>query len=237
MEVEDTDNKKVQVPNPAYAIWLARDQTLMSYLVKSLDTDLLAQVIGLEHAHEIWSTIQELFASQSRARVNFLRGALINTKKQDLFITTMKGFVSELAAAGKTVDQDELKGYILGGLDDDRYTPFATSIKANPTTTCADMCSQLHAFDDRQASLSQIGQSNVVFQSSANVVSHNGGGPPSRDDREAPGGQYHDRDYRRDNRDRRDDGGSYYRRDDRDTGGYNCRDDIDTGGYNRRDDR
>jgi hypothetical protein len=94
MEVEDTDNKKVQVPNPAYAIWLARDQTLMSYLVKSLDTDLLAQVIGLEHAHEIWSTIQELFASQSRARVNFLRGALINTKKQDLtarqFIATMK---------------------------------------------------------------------------------------------------------------------------------------------------
>jgi hypothetical protein len=41
------------------------------------------------------------------------------------------------------MDQDELKGYILGGLDDDRYTPFVTSINANPATTCVDMCSQI----------------------------------------------------------------------------------------------
>jgi hypothetical protein len=80
-EIEDSDK---QVPSRAYAIWHAQDQALMSYLVKSLYSDLLAQVIGLEHAHEIWTTIQELFASQSRARINFLRGALINTKKHDM---------------------------------------------------------------------------------------------------------------------------------------------------------
>jgi hypothetical protein len=173
-EIEDTDKNKIQVPSRAYAVWFARDQALMSYLVKSLDQDLLAQMIGLTHSHQIWSTIQSLFASQSRARVNFLRGALINTKKQDMtarkYIATMQGFVQELAAAGKTVDQDELKGYILGGLDDDRYTPFVTLINANPTTTCVDMCSQLQAFDDRQTSMSQSGQSNTVFQSSANTV-------------------------------------------------------------------
>ena len=73
VEVEDTDKRKTTIPNQDYAIWNARDQTVMSYLVKSLDQDLLAHVIGLEHAHEIWSTIEELFASQSRARVNFLR--------------------------------------------------------------------------------------------------------------------------------------------------------------------
>jgi hypothetical protein len=77
--------------------------------------------------------------------VNFLHGALSNTKKQDMsarqYIATMQGFVQELAAAGKTVDQDELKGYILGGLDDDHYTPFVTSINANHATTCVDMCS------------------------------------------------------------------------------------------------
>jgi hypothetical protein len=79
--------------------------------------------------------------------VNFLRGALINTKKQDMsawqYIATMQGFVQELVAVGKTVHQDELKGYILGGLDDDRYAPFVTSINANPATTCVDMCSQI----------------------------------------------------------------------------------------------
>jgi hypothetical protein len=83
-EIEDTDKKKIQIPNQAYAVWFARDQALMSYLVKSLDQDLLAQMIGLTQAHQICSTIQSLFASQSRARVNFLRGALINTKKQDM---------------------------------------------------------------------------------------------------------------------------------------------------------
>jgi hypothetical protein len=179
-EIEDKDKKKIQVPSRAYAVWFARDQALMSYLVKSLDQDLLAQMIGLQHAHQIWSTIQSLFASQSRARVNFLRCALINTKKQDMsarqYIATMQGFVQELAAAGKTIDQDELKGYILGGLDDDRYTPFVTSINANPTTICVNMCSQLQAFDDRQTALSQSGQSGTGFQSSANTATHGGGG-------------------------------------------------------------
>ena len=57
VEVEDEEKKKINVPNQAYAVWLARDQTVMSYLVKSLDSDLLAQVIGHEHAHQVWSTI------------------------------------------------------------------------------------------------------------------------------------------------------------------------------------
>ena len=157
VETEDDEKKKITIPNQAYAVWLACDQTVMSYLVKSLNVDLLVQVICLEHAHEVWTTIEDLFAYQSRARVNMLRGALINTKKLDMparqFITKMKGFVSELATIGKTVDDDELRGYIPGGLDD-QYTPFVTSINANPSTTCADMCSQLQAFDDRQLLLS-----------------------------------------------------------------------------------
>jgi hypothetical protein len=53
-------------------------------------------------------------------------GALSNTKKQDptnkQFINKMKAFVTELAAARKTADDDELKGYILNDLNID-YTP------------------------------------------------------------------------------------------------------------------
>jgi hypothetical protein len=152
------DKKKITVPSPEYAVWLARDQVVLSHLVKSLDPDLLAQIIGLEHAHQVLSKIEALFASQSRARVNFLRGALINTKKLEMtareYIAKMQSFASELAAAGKIVDDDELKGYILGGLDH-RYTSLVASINAVPATTCADTCSQLQAFDDRQEALAQ----------------------------------------------------------------------------------
>ncbi|KAK1667743.1 hypothetical protein QYE76_055902 [Lolium multiflorum] len=116
LEVEDAEKVKKQVPNDAYDVWLARDQTVMSYLVKGMSADLLAQVVGLEHASEVWATVEDIFASQSRAKVNMLRGALSNTKKLDStaaqYIAKMKGFVSELAAAGKHVDDDELKGIV-----------------------------------------------------------------------------------------------------------------------------
>jgi hypothetical protein len=84
LEVEDSEKKKSTVPNEAYAVWLARDQTVLSYLVKGLDVDLLSHVVGLESAHQAWTTIEGLFASQSRSRVNMLRGALANTKKLEL---------------------------------------------------------------------------------------------------------------------------------------------------------
>jgi hypothetical protein len=54
---------------------------MVSYLVQSLDSGILSQVVELEHAHEVWSTIEELFSSQSCSRANMLRGALAKTKK------------------------------------------------------------------------------------------------------------------------------------------------------------
>ncbi|XP_071685030.1 uncharacterized protein [Lolium perenne] len=99
---EDSEKNMISIPNDAYAVWLARDQTVLSYLVKGLDVDLLSHVIGLESTHQVWSTIEGLFTSQSRSRVNMLRSALANTKKLELtvpqFISKMRGFASELAA-------------------------------------------------------------------------------------------------------------------------------------------
>ena len=64
-----------------------------------------------------------MFSTASRTRINHLRGALNNTKKNDMtaaqFFAKLKGFSLELAAAGKPVEDDEMIGYILNGLDDD----------------------------------------------------------------------------------------------------------------------
>jgi hypothetical protein len=50
LEVEDDEEKKQTIPNPAYDTWVTRDQHVMSYLMNSLSDELLAHVIGLEHA-------------------------------------------------------------------------------------------------------------------------------------------------------------------------------------------
>jgi hypothetical protein len=95
-----------------------------------------------------------------------LRGALANTKKNDMtvaqFISKMCGFASELATAGKIMDDDELKGYILGGLQGP-YTPFVASMNGVPNTTLTDLCSQLQAFDDRERILAEASQIAPVF--------------------------------------------------------------------------
>jgi hypothetical protein len=84
-----------------------RDKQLVSYLVKSISPDLLGEVLGLEHAAEIWAAIAAKFAAQVKVRVGTLTAALINTKKRYLsatdYINKKKGFASELASAGRPV--------------------------------------------------------------------------------------------------------------------------------------
>jgi hypothetical protein len=115
-----------------------------------------------------------------------LRAALANTKKLELtalvFISKMKGFASELAAAGRVISDEEINEYVLPGLDGE-YNAIVASVNANPSTSFADVCNQLTAYDYRQHMLSESGQSSGSFQSSVHAASrhderydNNGGG-------------------------------------------------------------
>jgi hypothetical protein len=53
-EAKDSEKKKITVSNRNYAFWLAKDQIVMSYLTKVMNQDILPQIIGLEHASEVW---------------------------------------------------------------------------------------------------------------------------------------------------------------------------------------
>ena len=91
------------------------------------------------------------------------------------YIAKMKTIASELAAAGKPLDDEELIWSILHGLDG-AYNNLKTAIRANPNTTLTDLYSQLQAFD-------QMNQpsDNEVFLSSANVARRSATEPPPRD--------------------------------------------------------
>jgi hypothetical protein len=72
IEVEDSNNKKTIVPNPAYVTWVGRDQAVLGFLVNSLAPEIVAHIVGLQHASEVWSVITKMFSNTSRTRINHL---------------------------------------------------------------------------------------------------------------------------------------------------------------------
>jgi hypothetical protein len=146
LEVEDFDKKKTMVPNPAYATWLAHDQHVLGWLVNSLSPEILAHVIDQDNTIVAWSTITSMFSSASKSKASHLRTALNNSKKKDMtadqYVTKMKGYVSELAAVEKIVDDDEFVGYILNGVDK-TYSALVDHDQATPGISLDDLFGQL----------------------------------------------------------------------------------------------
>jgi hypothetical protein len=164
-EVEDSEKKKTRQPNPAYAAWLSRDQTVLGWLLQTLSPEVIAHVVGIDSSADLWAILTTMFSGRSRSKLNELRGALTSTKKNDLtsaaYFTKMKSFASELAtselaAAGKPVDEDEMVGYIVNGLDAS-YNDVAANVNGNADTTLDDLYDQVCAHDRRQDMLSSTG--------------------------------------------------------------------------------
>ncbi|KAK1610430.1 hypothetical protein QYE76_034103 [Lolium multiflorum] len=120
LEIEDSEKKKKIIPNSEYAAWVARDQTVLGYLVNSFSPEIVAHVSGLESTAEVWAVITKMLSSQSRSKVNHLRGALNSTKKLDLttaqYFAKMKGFCSELASVANLLMKMSSWGTSLMGL-------------------------------------------------------------------------------------------------------------------------
>jgi hypothetical protein len=91
LSVNDPDKEKepTETPNPAYAIWLARDQLVLSYLLNSLSKEILMHVLRIEHVAGIWAAVEEMFASQSQSKITNLRIALANTNPQHDFCSLL----------------------------------------------------------------------------------------------------------------------------------------------------
>jgi hypothetical protein len=127
------------------------------------------------------------------------------------FFTKMKGFASELAAIGKPVDEYELVGFILNGLDGS-YNSLVSSVNANLCTGLNDLYDQICSHNQRQVMLTEMGQDAEDFHSSANVAHHDCPADhdqdrrPRRDGHGDHGGHgYRDRAREEEDRHRRDD--------------------------------
>jgi hypothetical protein len=114
-----------------------------------------------------------MFTTTSRSKVQHLRGALQNAKKNEMmpanFFTKMKGFAFKIAAIGKPVEEYELVGFILNR-NYGSYNSLVSSINANHCTGLDDLYDQICSQDQRHAMLSETGQDADDFHSLANVT-------------------------------------------------------------------
>lgn len=90
--------------NPEYAVWIRRDQFLMSWMLASISESMLGHVVRCNTAREVWSVLERLSLSQSKARIMQLRMSLQTTKKLSLsveeYFMKMRSIADQLSAVG-----------------------------------------------------------------------------------------------------------------------------------------
>jgi hypothetical protein len=168
---ESADDQAKPMLNPAYTAWLARDQSVLSYLLQSLSMEILPHVHRIEHTAGIWKALEEMFAAQSEARNINLLVAPANTKKLRMttseFLTKMQSFSDELVSAGHPLPDRQLVSYILAGLGGG-YNSLVAALGVSTTPiTLSMMYSRLHAYDQRQEMLNA--SPSKEFEMSANM--------------------------------------------------------------------
>ena len=70
------------VPNSDYTKFQKQDSLLSSWLLSSVSSNLLSQIVGCNTSYEIWKTVEIFFSSQSAARIMQYRRKLQNSKKK-----------------------------------------------------------------------------------------------------------------------------------------------------------
>ncbi|RVX16244.1 putative mitochondrial protein [Vitis vinifera] len=102
--------------NPAYILWNKKDQCVLSWINATLSDKVLASVYGITSAREVWSSLANKFASQSRTRVHHLKRKLQTLHQGSMkctdFLEKAKLVSDELAAVGKPLEDDDLMSYI-----------------------------------------------------------------------------------------------------------------------------
>lgn len=116
----EATSSSAQIPNPTYFDWIKQDKLISSWLLGSMNEDLLSQMLHCQMTKEIWSSLDCMFASRNLARVMQLKSKLENLKKgstslKDYFLK-VKNLVDSLTAVGKRLLIDDHILHILAGL-------------------------------------------------------------------------------------------------------------------------
>jgi gag-polypeptide of LTR copia-type len=163
--------------NLAFSNWHKQDQLVLAWIFNSLSPSILAQVINCETSRQLWIEINQMYTSQSMARVLELKLKLQTSKKGGTscaqFLQNMQGIADQLRSIGTDIPDQELVIYTLQGLGTD-FDNFVTaiSLRTNPITM-SELRSLLLSHEARQqANLASLSTSmaNLTIKSADTVI-------------------------------------------------------------------
>ena len=101
------ETQVTQGMNPEFTLWTRHDQFLMSWLLSLMTESMLGHVIRCRIAADIWRTLEQLFNTNSKARLLQLRFLLQITKKGAMsieeYMLKMKNIIESLLVVGQVI--------------------------------------------------------------------------------------------------------------------------------------
>ena len=126
-----SSNDATEILNPKYSEWYQQDKVILSSILSTLSEAILAHVVGLKTSYDVWSTLEKMFSSQSKARIMQTRYQLATLKKGALSVADYFQKAQTLAHTLSSIEEplkdSELISYIIVGLSTD-YDSLVTSI-------------------------------------------------------------------------------------------------------------
>lgn len=111
----------------------------------------MSQVATKETTAQLWSAIEAMFSSRTRARAVNTRLSLATAQKGNQsvaeYVGKMRALGDEMSLAGRPLEEEELVEYIIQGLEAE-FNPMVTVILAQKgEVTIDEVYSQLLAFE------------------------------------------------------------------------------------------
>ncbi|KAI0522929.1 hypothetical protein KFK09_005318 [Dendrobium nobile] len=115
-----------------HARWILIDRNLVSAIFSTISASILTYVLTLNTARDVWLTLERRLQPTNWSRVIQLKNKLHQIQMKD---RTMQQYLHQIkkdniAAAGSTVDTEDIILYILNGLPS-TYNPFKTAIRTS----------------------------------------------------------------------------------------------------------
>ncbi|KAI0499908.1 hypothetical protein KFK09_018116 [Dendrobium nobile] len=125
-------NDGTTIPNSLFEKWTFSDHIIAASLCSTISISILPYVVNLESTAAIWTVLETRFQSSNRSKVIQLKNSLHNISLKNLtmtqYLSDIKIIVDQIAAAGSSVDTEDIIHYILNGLPGS-YQSFKTVIR------------------------------------------------------------------------------------------------------------
>uniref|UniRef100_A0A2N9FLZ2 Integrase catalytic domain-containing protein n=1 Tax=Fagus sylvatica TaxID=28930 RepID=A0A2N9FLZ2_FAGSY len=162
-----------QTLNPAFLIWRKKDKALLTLLLSTLSSPVLAMVVGSTTSQEVWNRLEEKFTCTARANVLNLKLELQGIKKGNesinSYLQRIKNTKDKLSAIGVLVDNEELLHMILKGLPKE-FAPFVSAIRTRDDSISFEKLSVLLQTEEQSMAVASESFSNSAL---AMFVSNN----------------------------------------------------------------